>query len=119
MGNDIEYISVEDYKKEKAKNQTLFLFKLCPYTVYKYERGVQIEEFSSLTAAAESIGVRQPRFSSAIETIPLRNYSLRHEGKTIDTPLQCKMIEYKNYGWIILFGSITIIDKEKVQSVCK
>lgn len=118
FGNDIEYITEQEYINMKDKNRVLFLFKEIPYCVYKYDKNIFVEKFDSLDDAGKNVGVTRSPLSQKLTKIDPIQYIHNYNGENIVTPLNYKILDYKQYKWVVLFGTMIIIDNSELLQAC-
>lgn len=117
LGNKFKYITILEYYKEKNNINTIFIFKKEPFTIYQYDitGNLLLNIFNSITAAGKAVGVSQTGFSRATTRLSVKtSFILNYNGQGIITPLEYTIKDYRNFKWMVIFGSFQIIDNNQI-----
>lgn len=123
LGNNIEYITKEQYHQEKINNNPIILFSEFSSVVEKYNKETKqlIQIYDSIRQAGRSIGKEhfiQNIIRTKSEKENAKNYIYNHKGRLFNTHLKYYEIIYDDYFWRIIRGSIKIFDEQEINEAC-
>ncbi len=130
-GSKIEYITLEEYHREKVNNTLIILFSESANTIEKYDIQTKklIKTFDSSKDAASNIGLN---YSSSFCKGEVSIFDKENDkdyyyyyidldnddGYYIETPLKYNEATYHNFLWNIIYGKIKVIDLNKINEKC-